>query len=176
MSSFKTDVDYWLQIQLLNGGPRRCPDIVKQQLRLAKSRYRHQFHFHALRREIAHNIAETITLKNCHRHLFKNPQTAPPAMIDGHSRSAQPHMWREHFRNVFEADETIYEGGVLDEITELISEDDINLFRDIDVTDLNKAIVDINTNKSYARHFHWKNLHSENHSAKLSLVGTVLLK
>ena len=168
MSSFKNDVDYWLQVQFLNGGPRRCPDVIRQQLRIAKSRYRHQFR--SLRQEIACNIAETITLKNCHHQLFKKPRTAPPAMIDGHSRSAQPQMWRDHFRSVFEADETIYRGDLLDQINNQITEDDITSFRNIDIIDLNEAITDINTNKSYTRHFHWKNLLAENHTAKSCLV------
>ena len=71
IASFKTDVDYWLQQQFVHGGPTRCPYIIRQ-LRLAKSRYR--FQIRVLRREIKSNIAETVTLDNCHRKLFKMPK------------------------------------------------------------------------------------------------------
>ena len=168
MSSFKEDVDYWLQVQFLNGGPNRCPIVIKQQLRLSKSRYRREFR--ALRREIQCNIAEIVTLKNCHRHLFKKPKIAAPAMIEGHSRSAQPSMWREHFLNVYEADVTPYKGNLLNDITKDITEEDISAFHHIDISDINEVLAEINTNKSYTRHFHWKHLCTENHAAKSCLV------
>ena len=50
MASFKHEVDYWLQVRFLQGGANRCTDVVKQQLRISKSRYRLQFR--TLRREI----------------------------------------------------------------------------------------------------------------------------
>ena len=168
MSSFKEDVDYWHQVQFLNGGPNRCPPIIEQQLRLSKSRYRRQFRL--LRREIACNIAERTTLKNCHKQLFKKPKTAQPAMIDGHSRSAQPAMWREHFRDVFEANETIYSGDILNKVNEHISETDISLFENMQLDEINTAVGEIDTNKSYTRHCHWKNLCTENHAAKRCLA------
>lgn len=168
IASYKHDVDYWLQVRFLNGGPNRCPNEVKQQLRLSKSRYRHQFRI--LQREIECNIAEKVTLQNCHRHLFKHSKTAPPAMIDGYSRSAQPSMWREHFRNVFQAEERPYQGDLLKEISEQISKEDLGSLKAFSVDEINDAITNINTNKSYQRHFHWKSLVSSNHAAKTCLA------
>ena len=168
ISPFKDEVDYWLQVQFLHGGPNRCPEVVKQQLRLSKSRYRREFRI--LRREIQCNIAEIVTLKNCHRHLFKKPKTAPPAMIDGYSRPAQPSMWRKHFQNVFEAENTPYHGDLLNTITDGITNEDITIFNHIDISDINEVLSDINTNKSYTRHFHWKHLRTDNHAAKKCLV------
>ena len=171
MSSYKTDVDYWLGVQFMHGGPRRCSSFVKQQLRLSKSRYRRQFR--NLRREIETNIAESVTLKNCHRQLFKKPKTAPPTMIEGHSRSAQPLMWREHFRNVFCAEETIYQGDILHDVKSNITSHDVSTFNYINLCEINNVILEINTNKSYKRHHHWKNLRTENHAAKLCLTECI---
>ena len=171
MGSYKNEVDYWLQVQFINGGPTRCSSFVRQQLLLSKSRYRRQFR--NLKREIEVNIAESITLANCHRQLFKKPRTAPPAMLDGHSRSAQPSMWREHFRNVFCAEETVYKGDLLKEVKRNISKDDIIKFENINLPEINNVIMDINTNKSYKRHFHWKSLCTGNHAAKLCLTETI---
>ena len=103
MGSFKSDVDYWLQIQFLNGGPRRCPSFIREQLRVSKSRYRNQLR--KLRREIEVNVAENITVQNCHRRLFKTSKVASPAVIEGHSRDTQAEMWRDHFHHVFSAKE-----------------------------------------------------------------------
>ena len=171
MASFKSDVDYWLQTQFLSGGPNHCSHFVKQQLRFSKSRYRQQFR--ALRREIECKIAERVTLKNCHRQLFKKPKISSPAMIDGHQRPSQPSMWRDHFRNVFEAEESPYQGDILNKITEGITNDDITLFHHVDLNEINTAILEINTNKSYTRHFHWKTLRTDNHAAKQCLVEVI---
>lgn len=95
MSSYQTDVDYWVSVQHLHGGPARSSEAVKLQLRLAKSRYRRQIR--QLRREVQRNIAESATLKNCHKKLFKKNKVPAPAMIDGYSKHSQPAMWREHF-------------------------------------------------------------------------------
>ena len=105
--------------------------MPRNHMRISKSRYRQQFC--TLRREIACNIAKSVTLKNCHRHLFKKPKTAPPAMIEGHSRSAQPSIWREHFRNVFESDESLYQGDLFCDITKQIADEDISSFQNIDL-------------------------------------------
>ena len=42
MTTYKDDVDYWLQLPFLHSGPNKCPDVVTHHLRLAKSRYRRQ--------------------------------------------------------------------------------------------------------------------------------------
>ena len=168
MASHKTEVDYWLQLQFLNGGPNHCPSVIRQQLRLAKSRYR--FHFRALRREIEINVAETITLYNYYQKLSRKPKAAKPAMIDGHSRRAQPEMWRQHFRTVFHADETPYRGDITNDIDRVISNDDITHFNHVNLNEMNSVLSNINSDKSYQRHHHWECLSTDNHSAKLCLL------
>ena len=95
-------------------------------------------------------------------------------MIDGHSRSAQPSMWREHFRKVFQSEEQPYQGDLLDDISQRISDDDISSFQRFNVDEISTAISDINTNKSYKRHCHWKSLLTENHAATQSCLAEVL--
>ena len=96
MSNFKSDVDYWLQQQFLCGGPRRAPNFILQQLRMAKARYKREHR--ALRREISANIADHITTQNCHQQLFAKPKRVIPKVNNGHS---QPQLSRNHFKNVF---------------------------------------------------------------------------
>ena len=158
MSAYKLDVDYWLQVQFINGGPRRCASYIREELRISKSRYRHQLR--KLRREIEINIAENVTVQNCHRRLFKKPKIAQPAAIDGHSRPAQPAMWRNHFREVFSADEQPYSGNILHDISNKINNDHISSFNHLNLTEINNAISHIDSNKSYKRHNHWKYLHT----------------
>ena len=83
MQSYKDVVDFWYHVQVLNGGPSRCGEFIQGKVRLAKSRYRRQLRI--LRQEVESNIAETVTLKNCFKRLFKHPKSPQPAMIDGHS-------------------------------------------------------------------------------------------
>ena len=168
ISPYKNEVDYLVQLQFLQGGPNMCSDSLTQQLRLAKSRYRNQIR--QLRREVKQNIAENITLRNCHKQLHPKAKTPTPALIDGHSRNAQPHMWRGHFKEVFSAEETPYTGNLLTDVNENISNTDISSFNYINTSELENAISLINTNKSYKRHHHWKHLNSDNHSAKRCLI------
>ena len=168
MSAYKLDVDYWLQVQFINGGPRRCASYIREELRISKSRYRHQLR--KLRREIEINIAENVTVQNCHRRLFKKPKIAQPAAIDGHSRPAQPAMWRNHFREVFSADEQPYSGNILHDISNKFDNDHVSSFNHLNLTEINNAISHIDSNKSYKRHNHWKYLHTDNHAAKLCII------
>ena len=168
MMSFKTDVEYWTQLQFLHGGPNNCPPIIKQQLRLSKSRYRHQIR--QLRREIEVKLAEKTTLRNCHKQLFKKTKSPAPAMIEGHSRPAQPVMWRSHFHEVFNAEEAPYDGDLLEDIHAKITHADIRNFEYIKLAEMNDILPSINSDKSYQRHHHWEKLHSENHAAKLCLL------
>ena len=64
-------------------------------------------------------------------------------MIDGHSRSAQPSMWREHFRKVFQSEEQPYQGDFLDDISRGTSDDDISSFKGFDIDEINTAVSDI---------------------------------
>ena len=68
MSSFKNNVDFWLQTQFTQGGPNHCTSFVRLQLRLARSQFRRQVRI--LRREIQNSIAEHVTVNNCHKTLF----------------------------------------------------------------------------------------------------------
>ena len=165
MSAHKEEVDYWLQVQFLHGGPSRCPSTIRHFLRAAKSRYRLQFRH--LRREIAVNIAESTTLNNCFRRLFSHPKAPSPPLIDGHSTASQPLMWGEHFREVFQGEETQYDNAILDDIQ--ITQSDIQNFNFIDLNELNNAINTIDTSKSFERHSHWKSLDSYDHAAKQCL-------
>ena len=169
MSSFKENVDFLLQVQFLNGGPNRCPHIIKNYLRIAKSRYRRQFRH--LRREIEINIAESTTLDNCFKRLFSHPKSPTPPLIEGHSAASQPYMWGEHFKEVFKGEETPYDCQILDDIQ--ISSPEVETFDYINLTELNEAISTIDTNKSFKRHKHWKNLHLENHAAKHCLLEVI---
>ena len=163
MTSFQSDVEYWTQLQFLHGGPNHCPVVITQQLRLSKSRYRHQIR--QLRREVESNIAEATTLQNCHKQLFKKTKSPAPAMIDGHSRAAQPEMWRKHFREVFNADEFPYQGNLLNDISAKLTNADIQQFKYVQCSEINDILPLINSDKSYKRHHHWQKLHSKTHSA-----------
>ena len=159
MGSYKDDVDYWVTCQYLNGGPNICPPFIRQQLRFARSRYRRQFRH--LKREIETNIAESTTVKNCFNRLHKSPSVPAPAMIEGTSTGAQPVMWQAHFREVFKGEDTPYNRSILQNYS--TSTDNFN---NISMLEINNSINDINTNKSYTRHSHWKRLDSPNHPAK----------
>ena len=73
MSAYQNEVDYWITMQQFHGGPRRCPNFLNVQLQLAKSAYRRQIRH--LRREVEVNIAESTTVRNCHKHLFSKVKT-----------------------------------------------------------------------------------------------------
>ena len=165
MTSFKENVDYWLQNQFLQGGPRLCSTFVRQQLRLARARYKRQLR--TLRREISVNVADYITERNCHNVLFKNSTHVAPALINGKNRSEQPEMWRSHLKKVFKAEDTPYNGNLLSIIDEKLANN--TYFDKFTIDEINTAITYIDTNKSYDRHYHWKYLLSTRHSAKLCL-------
>lgn len=71
-------------------------------------------------------------------------------------------------RIVFQAEETRHEGDICSNLN--VSENDwkFAVFR---IEEINDAINNIDTNKSYKRHFHWKHLLSINHYAKKCLVS-----
>ena len=159
MSSFKNDVDYWVANQHLHGGPNRCPGFIRLQVRLAKSRYRLQFR--RLKREIEINVAENATVRNCFKMLHKSSASPTPAMIEGNNKAAQPKMWHDHFRGVFKGENVPYNREILSDL-----DTHIENFDKITMNEINNAINDINTNKSFTRHSHWKYLNSFDHSAK----------
>ena len=165
MASYKTDVDYWLAHQHLYGGPNVCPAAIRLELRLARSRYRRQFRI--LKREIEVIVAESVTMDNCFKRLYKSPAPPTPAMIEGHSKPAQPSMWRAHYNNIFRGETTPYDAPQMYSINPNDNDISQNLFT---LDDINETILQINTNKSYTRHNHWKNLNFENHSAKRCLL------
>ena len=167
MASFKQDVDYWVQVQFVNGGPNRCPQFIRQQLRMSRSRYRRQFRH--LRREIAINLANSTTTNNCFKRMFRHPKSPTPALIEGHSRNDQPQTWREHFVDVFQGESTPYSCGIMEDINPTSVE--VANFNYINIDEINSTITEINTNKSYTRHKHWKYLHTYEHSAKLCLLN-----
>ena len=165
MATFRQNVDFWLQTQFLQGGPTVCTPFVRQQIRLARAQYKRQHRL--LRREIQSNIADHVTKLNCFNVLFNKKRKAIPAVINGHTRDKQPEMWRNYFKHVFKAAESPYSGNLLDVINDKL--DCNNTFLHYNINEINNAIVDINTNKSYNRHFHWKKLIPTNHFAKLCL-------
>ena len=166
MSIYRHKVDILLQLQFLNGGPKFCGAILRQHLMMAKSEYRRQLRI--LRRELHEKLAEHITTKNCFNVLFKKQKPSLPTTINGYSRETQPVMWRQHFKTVFKAEDTPYNGNIFDIIDNKIDFNVMQCF-DFDIFDINNAIIDIKTNKSYTRHNHWKYLHGQSHSAKLCL-------
>lgn len=54
-----------------------------------------------------------------------------------------------------------------------INRTDIELFKYIDLNDINAAISEIDTNKSHSGHYHWKSLPTTNHYAKLCSVEVI---
>ena len=168
MGIYKHEVDYWLQLQFLNGGPGRCGEFIKMQLRITKSNYRRQLR--QLRREIEVNIAESTTITNCFRRLTKPAKSPKPAIIDGHSRLAQPVMWQKHLKATYMAEQTPYVGNLLTRVETLMTDDVKRNYDSFDFDEVNRAIGEINTNKSYKRHHHWKYLRHDNHSAKACLI------
>lgn len=120
MASFKHDVDYWVQVQFLHGGPNICPPFVRQQVQMARSCYRRQFQL--LRREIEFNIANSMTLNNCFNHMFRHPKSPSPAFIERCPSVNQPNMWREHFLNVFKGESTPYSCDIITDVNPSYSE------------------------------------------------------
>ncbi len=169
MSHFQDNVNRWLTLQAIEGGPTRCSSFVRQQLRLARSRYRRELR--CLRREIEVNVAEHITTQNCYNTLFRKDRVIQPSIINGHNKSTQPEMWREHFKSEFRAEEQPYSGSIFDDIDNRLGTDTV--LNNFSIHELNNAIREIDTNKSYHRHYHWKHLNNYNHSAKFSIL-TVL--
>lgn len=169
MAPLKNDVNYWIQVQFLRGGPQRCPPDIRTQLRLAKSRYRREFRI--LKREISTNVAEAITVKNCFNRLFKNPKPPTPAVINGASTQNQPQMWRNHFTTVFDGQNEPYRGPIFNEVNDDVSAIDTSAFNHISLDEINCAIMQIDTNKSYERHSHWKYLCKTDHAAKQCLLN-----
>ena len=100
--------------------------------------------------------------------LKKNNITSSPAVINGHSRSNQPAMWRNNFKRVFKAEVFLYEENILDDVNIKIKNASSS-FEGFELFEINNAIFKMNTNESYDRHYHWKNLHLEAHAAKLCL-------
>ena len=89
-------------------------------------------------------------------------------MVDGCSKSEQPDMWRKHFKSVFKAEETPYNGNLCDCIDEMIAVENPPP-PSFSLSEINESISNIDTDKSYNRHFHWKSLNSPNHAAKQCL-------
>ena len=169
MEAVKTDVDYWSQIQFMQGGPSHCSQYIRQQVRMAKARYKRQYRH--LRREVVKGTAERTTISNCHKILFPKPKSPQPAMIEGHSRLSQPQMWRNHFKTVLKANDQPGDNTtLLKPINDIISETDIKHFEYFHIDELNYSISNINTSKSFKRHHHWKSLKDKCHPAKICLL------
>ena len=169
MSTFQANVDFWLQSQFLQGGPSRCHPYIRQQLRIARAQYKRQHR--ALRREIRGSISDCTTRQNCHKVLFGKRKAPQPSIIDGHTREGQPMMWREFYKESYNAEETPYSGDLLDGIDNklLTQQIDFSLFN---LNELNDAVNLMNTNKSYKMHYHWKSLNAFDHCAKVCLIET----
>ena len=149
----------------MQGGANRCHLYVREQLRFARARFKRQHRL--LRREIRENIADHIPVKNCHKALFKSSKQPTPSYIDGKPRNEHPIMWREHFKNIFKAEETPFDHDLLEKTgyeTRAIDIDSDLLFKTDEII---SAILEIDTDKSYSRHHHWKKifLHDNNHIA-----------
>ena len=169
MAAYKHDIDYWLQLQFLHGGPNLCPPFIRQQVCISRSRYRRQFRL--LRREIEYNLANSTTLNNCFKRMFRHPKSPTPAYIEGYSSINQPSMWRNQFVDVFKGENSPYSCDIIEDVNP--TPFDIENFNYINLDEINSTIELINTNKSYTRHKHWKFLHTENHSAKFCLLHTM---
>ena len=78
-------------------------------------------------------------------------------------------MWREHFKTVFKAENTPFTDNIFDETTVPNSH---NSFMPFTIDEIFSSIGCIDTDKSYSRHYHWKNLLSfgKNHHAFLCLL------
>ena len=63
-----------------------------------------------------------------------------------------------------------YKGTLLGEVSAELHESDIANFNYLSLHEINSAITQIDTNKSYERHSHWKSLHTSNHAAKQCLL------
>ena len=78
-------------------------------------------------------------------------------------------MWRAHYKDIFEAEDTPYVGDVLDIVNAKLNNDhNFDRFHRNEIID---ALHDINTDKSYSRHFHWKHISKhKNHTAITCLI------
>ena len=119
MSHVQKEVDRWVLLRDFHGGKHHCPEVIKDQLRRAKLQYKRQLR--ELRRDVEASIADRTTTSNCFNKQFRKPKSTPPAMVDGCSKSEQPDMWRKHFKSVFKAEETPYNGNLCDCIDEMIA-------------------------------------------------------
>lgn len=167
MSLVKHNVDTLLSVQFLQGGPTRCDPSVRLRLRIARAQYKRQLR--TLRREIRQNVADHVTRTNCHKVLYGKPKAPQPPVINGHTRDQQPEMWRSHFKSSYKAEETPYNGDLLDNINDTLTSNNFS-FSEFTIDEVNDAILLIDTNKSYNMHFHWKYLPSFYHTAKYCLV------
>ena len=64
-------------------------------------------------------------------------------------------MWRDFFKNAFQAKEEIYSGDLLNDINERL-DSNRSAFLPFHIDELNEAINLIETNKSYKMYCHWK--------------------
>ena len=147
MSPLKNDVE------LLQGGPTRCSTFVRSQLRVCRARYKLQLRI--LLCEIENNLAEHTTIQNCYKVLFNQKKAPTPSKINGCTREEQPAMWRTHYKGVFKAEDTAYNGGIFDIIDEkLVSEKGNMQLYSFTMEEMSTAISEINPSKSYKRHHH----------------------
>lgn len=165
MSTYQTTVDYWLQTQFLQGGANRCHPFVREQLRIARARYKRQHRL--LRREIQENVANHTTVTNCFNTLFKSSTQPTPSYINGKPRDEHPVMWREHFKKVFKAEETPFNCNLFENTRFFDTNIDFDTEYLFKTDEIVSAILDIDTDKSYSRHHHWKKLllYDRNHIA-----------
>ena len=69
IANYRHNVNYWLSVQLLNGGPNGCHPTIRHCVRAAKSQYKRNIR--TLRHEISQNVADHVTSKNCYKFLFR---------------------------------------------------------------------------------------------------------
>ena len=71
-------------------------------------------------------------------------------------------MWRDHYKNVFNASETKYNGDIFKPIDDNLILESTSFSEIFNMNEIHEALLLIDTDKSYKRHFHWKVLLTQN--------------
>ena len=145
----KAYYDYFsVKLSMTDKNNQREYNCISQQKALAHSRYRY-----ALRKQRAlakNKLVETTTNSNCFELINKDnfKQTSPPLELEGKKPgNEQLEFWDGHFKETFKGHASPKQ---LPEDIENAAPVKFNL------SELQAAIKEIDTSKSYNHHYHWK--------------------
>lgn len=145
---YKNEVSYWsTRVAMTEKSDSVNYNYVTKQKSLAHSRYR--FKLKQQRAITRQNILENISHKNCYKIIKKDDfrQKSAPLDLEGCQPTEQLKKWEKHYMDTFKAK---YEPKKIPQDLEDASFEDFNLH------ELEHVVQQIDTNKSYEHHFHFK--------------------